>query len=112
LKKSIGGYMAILGRLDAVVFTAGVGERGWQIREKALEGLGHMGIFLDKERNREAVKGSECLISTDDSPVKVFVIPTDEELVFTEDVAAILNGSYSDHMDFEYSFARADFKNN
>jgi acetate kinase len=111
LKKSIGGYMAILGRLDAVVFTAGVGERGWQIREMALEGLEHMGIFLDKERNREAVKGCECLIATDDSPIKVFVIPTDEELVFTEDVAAILAGSYSDHMSFEYSFAKADFKN-
>jgi len=112
LKKYIGSYMAILGRLDAVVFTAGVGERGWQIREMALVGLDHMGICLDKERNRKAVKGRECLISNDDSPVKVYVIPTDEELVFTEDVAAILDGSYSDHMDFEYSFARADFNTN
>jgi acetate kinase len=110
LKKYIGSYMAILGRLDAVVFTAGVGERGWQIRETALEGLEHMGIRLDKERNKEAVKGRECLITTDDSPVKVFVIPTDEELVFTEDVAAILDGTYSDHMSFKYSFAGADFK--
>lgn len=110
LKKYIGSYMAILGRLDAVVFTAGVGERGWQIREMALEGLEHIGIHLDKERNKEAVKGRECLITTDDSPVKVFVIPTDEELVFTEDVAAILDGTYSDHMSFEYSFAGADFK--
>jgi acetate kinase len=110
LKKYIGSYMAILGRLDAVVFTAGVGERGWQIRETALEGLEHIGIHLDKERNKEAVKGRECLVTTDDSPVKVFVIPTDEELVFTEDVAAILDGTYSDHMSFEYSFAGADFK--
>jgi len=109
LKKYIGAYMAAVGRLDAVVFTAGVGERGWQIREMAAEGLEHMGIVLDRERNREAVKGKECLISTDDSPVKLFVIPTDEELVFTEDVAAILNGTYSDHMTFEYSFARPDY---
>lgn len=110
LKKYIGGYMAILGRLDAVVFTAGVGERGWLIREAALEGLGHMGIHLDKDRNREAVNGRESLISTDDSPVKVFVIPTDEELVFTEDVAALLDGTYADHMNFQYSFSRSDFE--
>jgi acetate kinase len=104
LKKYIGGYMAVLGRLDAVVFTAGVGERGSEIRELALENLEHMGIFLDKERNAAAVKGKEALITTDASPIKVFVIPTNEELVFTEDVVAILNGTYSDHMTFQYSF--------
>jgi acetate kinase len=110
LKKYIGSYMAVLGRLDAVVFTAGVGERGAEIRELTLENLEHMGIVLDKERNAAAVKGKEALITTDASPVKVFVIPTDEELVFTEDVSAILNGTYSDHMNFEYSFSKADYK--
>ena len=109
LKKYIGSYMSVLGRLDAVVFTAGVGERGWQIREMALENLEHMGIFLDKERNKAATKGKEALVTTDASPIKVFVIPTDEELVFTEDVAGILNGTYSDHMTFDYSFSKADF---
>jgi len=109
LKKYIGSYMAILGRLDAVVFTAGVGERGWQIREKALENLGHLGICLDKERNKAACKGKEALITTDASPIKVFVIPTDEELVFTEDVAGILNGTYTDHMNFAYSFSSKDY---
>ena len=109
LRKYIGSYMAVLGRLDAVVFTAGVGERGWQIREMACEGLEHMGIHLDKDKNREAVKGRECTITKDDSPIKIFVIPTDEELVFTEDVAAILDGTYTDHMNFEYSFARDDY---
>ncbi len=104
LKKYIGSYMAILGRLDAVVFTAGVGERGAQIRELALENLEHMGIILDKDRNNAACKGKEAVITTDASPVKVFVIPTNEELVFTEDVAAILNGTYTDHMNFGYSF--------
>lgn len=104
LKKYIGSYMAVLGKLDAVVFTAGVGERGWQIREMALEGLEHIGICLDKDRNRAAVKGDECLVTTDDSPVKVFVIPTNEELVFIEDVVAILDGTYADHMSFKYSF--------
>lgn len=110
LKKYIGAYMAAVGHLDAVVFTAGVGEMGWQIREKAIEGLECMGIKLDRDRNKAAMtRKRESLITTDDSPVKVFVIPTDEELVFTEDVAAILDGTYTDHMNFEYSFARPDF---
>jgi acetate kinase len=111
LKKYVGTYMAVVGRLDAVVFTAGVGEMGWQLREKALEGLEPLGIKIDKARNRAAMsRKKESLITTDDSPIKVFVIPTDEELVFTEDVAAILEGTYTDHMNFEYSFARHDFE--
>ncbi len=110
LKKYIGSYMAAVGRLDAVVFTAGVGEMGWPIREKAIEGLEQLGIVLDKERNKGAMtRKRETLITTDDSPVKVYVIPTDEELVFTEDVVAILDGTYTDHMQFEYTFARPDF---
>jgi len=110
LKKYIGAYMAAVGKLDAVVFTAGVGEMGALIREKAIEGLEHIGIILDCERNKSAMtRKRETLITTDDSPVKVFVIPTDEELVFTEDVVGILNGTYTDHMNFQYSFAKADF---
>lgn len=111
LKKYIGSYGAILGRLDAIVFTAGVGEMGWLIREKALEDLEHIGIKLDKEKNRNTMtRKAETLITTPDSPVKVFVIPTDEELVFTEDVVAILEGTYTDHMNFKYSFAEDTFQ--
>jgi acetate kinase len=111
LKKYIGSYCAAIGRLDAVVFTAGVGEMGWQIRERALDGLEHMGIILDREKNRDTMtRKRESVITTPDSPVKVFVIPTDEELVFTEDVVAILEGTYTDHMNFKYSFARKDFQ--
>ncbi len=110
LRKYIGAYMAAIGKLDAVVFTAGVGEMGALIREKAIENLEHIGIVLDRERNKGAMtRKRESLITTDDSPVKVYVIPTDEELVFTEDVVAILNGSYTDHMNCEYSFAKPDF---
>jgi len=113
LKKYIGAYMAAIGKLDAVVFTAGVGEMGAAIREKAIEGLEHIGICLDRERNAGAMtRKRETLITTDDSPVKVYVIPTDEELVFTEDVVAILNGTYTDHMQFAYSFAKPDFVRN
>lgn len=110
LKKYIGAYMAVVGKLDAVVFTAGVGEMGAPIREKAIEGLEHLGIILDRERNKGAMtRKRESLITTDDSPVKVYVIPTDEELVFTEDVVSILDGTYTDHMHCEYSFSRSDF---
>ena len=110
LRKYIGSYMAAIGRLDAVIFTAGVGEMGWPIRERTIEGLEHLGIKLDKERNKSAMtRKRETLITTDDSAVKVYVIPTDEELVFTEDVAAILAGTYTDHMQFTYSFSKSDF---
>lgn len=111
LKKYIGSYCAVLGRLDAVVFTAGVGEMGAAIREKALENLEHMGIKLDKEKNAATMtRKRESVITTPDSPVKVFVIPTDEELVFTEDVAAILEETYTDHMNFKYSFSSSEFQ--
>ncbi|RME36102.1 MAG: acetate kinase [Deltaproteobacteria bacterium] len=111
LKKYIGAYCAVLGRLDAVVFTAGVGEMGWKIREKALEDLEHIGIKLDREVNRNTMtRKKETMISTADSPVKVFVIPTDEELVFTEDVVAILEETYTDHMNFTYSFSSPEFQ--
>jgi len=111
LKKYIGSYAAAVGGIDAVVFTAGVGEMGWLIREKTLEGLEFMGILLDKEKNRNTMtRKRETVITTPDSPVKVFVIPTDEELVFTEDVVAILEGTYTDHMNFKYSFASPEFQ--
>jgi len=111
LKKYIGSYAAALGGVDAVVFTAGVGEMGWLIREMALEGLEFMGIILDKEKNRNTMtRKRESVITTPDSRVKVFVIPTDEELVFTEDVVAILEGTYTDHMHFPYSFSGPDFQ--
>lgn len=111
LKKYIGSYAAAIGGIDAVVFTAGVGEMAWLIREMALEGLEFMGIYLDKEINRNTMtRKRETVITRPDSPVKVFVIPTDEELVFTEDVVAILDGSYTDHMKFKYSFASKEFQ--
>ncbi|NVN92012.1 MAG: acetate kinase [Desulfuromonadales bacterium] len=110
IKKYIGSYMAVVGKLDAVVFTAGVGEMSVETREMVLEGMEHLGLILDKERNKVRTRKKETLITTDDSPVKAFVIPTDEELVLTEDVAAILNGTYANHMSFEYSFSKPEFE--
>jgi len=112
IKKYIGAYAAALGHVDAVVFTAGVGERGPIYRELALQNMEYMGIKYDKERNWAAqTKNAESLISTPDSPVKAFVIPTDEEIVFAEDVAAICNGTYDVHTNFKYSFQDKNYRN-
>ncbi|ABQ24610.1 acetate kinase [Geotalea uraniireducens] len=108
LKKYIGSYCAVTGPLDAIVFAYGEGWADWPVRGMALQGMEHFGIRLDAERDRLALAGGgEMLISSDDSPVKLFVVPTDEELVFVEDVAAILAGESSDPARFDYSFARS-----
>ncbi|MBT0654563.1 acetate/propionate family kinase [Geomobilimonas luticola] len=107
LRKYIGAYIAALGRPDAVVFTAGGGETEWQLREKVLQGLECFGITLDSDRNRAAVgEEGEWCISRNDSAVRVLVIPTNEELVFTEDVAAIIAGHHPDPLSYDYRFAR------
>ncbi|MDY0291036.1 MAG: acetate kinase [Desulfuromonadaceae bacterium] len=111
IKKYIGAYAAALGGLDAIVFTAGVGENAGIIREKALEGLEFLGIELDHEKNLKTFsKDGETEITTPDSTVKVFVIPTNEELVFVEDVVAIMNETYTNHLEFQYSFTDPDYK--
>lgn len=104
LKKTIGAYAAAMGGLDCVVFTAGVGENAASIRAQALDGLEFMGIRLDAARNDATVGGAEGLITADDSPVAVLVIPTNEELVIAEDTWAIRQGRFDDP-DFSYSFA-------
>ena len=110
LKKYIGAYLAVVGQLDAVVFTAGSGEEEWIARELTLEGLECFGILPDLERNRAVRSGrEEALISGDNSPISIFVIPTNEELVIAEDVTAILSGNSGDHLHYEYSFAGPDF---
>lgn len=112
LKKYVGAYMAAIGGADALVFTAGVGEMSALIRGKVCEGLGFMGIHLDPEKNGMArTRNAEVCISTDDSPVKVYVIPTDEERVIIEDTVAIMNGTYDDHTKFVYPFGKADYVN-
>lgn len=108
-KKYIGGYMAELGHTDAIVFTAGVGERDNLMRAKICEGLEGLGIKLDTQANDKALPqlgAGESLISAADSKVKVFMIPTNEELVIIEDTVAIMNGTYKqNHLEMEYSFA-------
>ena len=88
IKKYIGAYAAALGGADIIVFTGGVGENQATARWGACEGLEYMGIKLDPEKNK--VRGEEMIISTDDSKVKVIVIPTDEELMIASDTMEIL----------------------
>jgi acetate kinase len=111
LQKYLGAYSAILGKVDAIVFTAGAGELNWQLREKVLTGLENLGIKFDKWKNQAAVsREKESDISAEDSPVKILVIPTDEERVFIEDVEAILDGKYETHTHFTYSFEDPNYK--
>lgn len=79
LRRYLGSYMIALGRVDVIVFTAGVGENAQFVREDALAGLEMYGIKVDPERNALPNEGPR-LISTDDSKIKVYVIPTNEEL--------------------------------
>lgn len=84
----IGSYAASMGGLDVVVFTAGVGENSASEREAICENLGFMGIELDKEKNK--IRGEIAEISTANSRVKVFIIPTNEELMIAKDTLALI----------------------
>lgn len=112
IKKYIGSYMAALGRVDAIVFTAGVGERGPAIRGKSVEGLENYGIVLDPQKNKESVtKNAETCISADNSKVKIFVVPTDEEIVGVQDIVAIEAGTYDVYTKFHYIFQDPEYRN-
>ncbi|MBC8535288.1 acetate/propionate family kinase [Feifania hominis] len=88
VKKYIGSYLAVLGRVDAITFTAGVGENGIELRRDIVSGLEHLGIELDEKRND--TRRCEALISKDSSKVKLFVIPTNEELMIARDTREIV----------------------
>jgi acetate kinase len=112
VKKYIGGYMAALGRLDALVFTAGVGEFAFWMRDKILSGLEGIGIVYDPKKNGMShTRSAETLISKPESRVPVYIIPTDEELVMTEDAYALMAGKYDIHTKFTYSFQSRDYVN-
>lgn len=112
IKKYIGAYVAALGGADAVVFTAGVGEMGTRVRQLATEGLGCMGIKLDPAKNElSKTRNAETVISEDGSPISVFVIPTNEELVMAEDTFALVDGSYEVHTNYSYRFQARGYVN-
>jgi acetate kinase len=87
-KKYIGAYLAVLGGADAIVFTGGIGENSTHVREKICDGLDGIGIRMDKAANAKS-RGREADVSLSDSPIRVLIIPTNEELVIARDTAAI-----------------------
>ena len=89
LSKFVGSYMLAMGGADAIVFTGGIGENNPKYRTALCEKLAFLGVKIDEEKNH--VRGQEIDITTPDSPVKVFVIPTDEELVIARDTLAIVS---------------------
>ena len=112
LKKYIGAYAAAVGGIDAVVFTAGVGEKGAITRSLALDGLQFLGVEYDAAKNDlSRTRNAETELSAKNSRVRVFVVPTDEERVFVEDVAGILTGAYDVHTKFSYTFQTPDYRN-
>ncbi|MBU1936979.1 acetate kinase, partial [bacterium] len=89
LKKYIAAYTGVLGGLDVLVFTGGIGENAFYIREKSLDTLGFLGVDVDKAKNRQPIHG-DMDVSSSTSRVKVLVIPTNEELVIAEDTCRII----------------------
>ena len=85
----IGSYIAVMGGVDALVFTAGIGENSPLIRRMVCERLAYLGIQLDAEKN--ALRGQNVEITTPDSKVKVYVIPTNEELMIAKDTVALIS---------------------
>ncbi len=89
IRKYIGAYAAAMGGVDAIVFTAGIGENNQNLRAMVMQNFEFLGAKLDPEKNKTR---DEAVISTDDSKVKICVIPTDEELVIAKDTVAIVTG--------------------
>lgn len=84
IKKHIGAYTAILGRVDALVFTAGIGENSAKLRELVTDDFAHFGIAIDNAKNDETI-GKDADISSKDAKVKVLVVPTNEELMIAKE---------------------------
>jgi acetate kinase len=94
IKKYVGAYAAILGGLDILVFTGGVGENQAITRSEVCKNMEFLGIELDEEKN-ESARGIECEISKPESKVKVVIIPTDEELTIAQDTLEIVSKNLS-----------------
>ena len=89
--KYVGGYTAALNGIDILTFTAGVGENDGGVRADVCAYLGYLGIKIDPEMNKK--RGAEIKISTDDSPVQVWIIPTNEELMIAQDTAELVKAA-------------------
>lgn len=90
VRKYIGSYLAAMNGADAIVFTGGIGENSAEIREKICGGLSWLGVELDAESNLRQTGGREGVISTDDSRLAAYVIPTNEELLIARDTVRVV----------------------
>lgn len=94
IKKYIGAYAAAMNGVDAIVFTAGLGENNPHLREMVCEDMDYLGVKIDRELNAKMLRQPNIVkLSTDDSRVDVYLIPTNEELVIARDTAALVNGT-------------------
>jgi len=91
LRKYIGAYTAVLGHVDGLVFTGGIGENAPLVREKTCQGLAELGYEIDSARNQEAI-GKSSEISSASSRIRIFVIPTNEELLIARDTFRVIKG--------------------
>ena len=94
VKKYIGAYLAILNGVDAIAFTGGIGEHSHLVRKIILEGLDNLGIKIDLKKNRN-ILGKEGLISNKESKIKIYVVPTNEELIIARETERVLLHSRS-----------------
>ncbi|MDE6583311.1 MAG: acetate kinase [Clostridia bacterium] len=92
IKKNIASYLPLLPRVDAIVFTGGIGENRDDTREMVMTGFEHLGIIIDKKKNANFKRGEVNLISSNKSNVKIYVVPTDEELLMARDTKKIVSG--------------------
>jgi acetate kinase len=92
-RKYIGAYLAAMNGADAIIFTGGIGENSARIRAMICEQLTWLGVALDAERNESHTQGREGLISTDDSRLSVYVVPTNEELLIARDTVRLIHSS-------------------
>ena len=94
IQKAIGALYAVMTRTDAVVMTAGIGENSAELRERIFSGLAHMGMILDKENNQVVgAIGTNRVVSIDDSPIKICVVTTDEEMRIARETDALVTAA-------------------
>ena len=90
IQKYIGSYAAAMNGLDAILFTGGIGENSWEVRERVCQDMDFFGIDIDKERNKQS-RGQLIRLSTPQSKVEVWVVPTNEELLIARDTLALIS---------------------
>ena len=94
VKKYIDAYIALMGRIDLLIFTAGIGENAVEVRSKILSNLENLGIIINQDKNKS--RGKEIKISSDSSAVDVYIIPTNEELVIAREAKKIVENQIKD----------------